>query len=236
MSILASDVFFDVRAILDDDNSGRYQNEADLVPSINKAIGNIVATFNAAFEQKKISPESLRDLLFTAIVSVTGTTTKKANVTTLMSSLWSILGVDPDPVVTGSPEVLSETRNRWATRSTLEAWNESQADPFSSGTVVSIPVDFVRPAFIGPGHYGGDSSLYILIRPGLIFTADRVAIWYLKNPSRVVNEESIIEFPQSLHNLVVDETLNCLSLQHGPGSAYGKVMDKNIANLVSLMT
>lgn len=235
--ITASAVFNDVRSFLDDDNSLRYSESADLVPALNKAVLYLTTIFNSAFEQKKLSPEVLSELVYTAIFSVTGTTTKKANVTTLMATLWTILGVDPDPIVTGSypNELLSETRNRWAARASLESWNDSQSDPFSPGTGISILADFAKPSYIGPGHYGGDSSLYIMVRPGSVFTADKLAVWYLKNPTTVLTNASTIEFPRRLHNLLVDKTVNYISIQHGPESIYGKVTDKEVSTLVSLM-
>src|SRR5674476_322631 len=157
--ILASDVFLDVKAFLDDDSSGRYNEQNDLVPPINNAILYLVAVFNAAFEAKKISPESLRDLSITKILPVTGITTKKCDLSSI-TDLWTIFGVEADPIITGSPEVLSESRNRFATRMTLENWNDALADPFSAGTGVSIPSDFVRPGYLGPGAYFSDGKLY----------------------------------------------------------------------------
>jgi len=240
--ILASDVFLDVKAFLDDDSSGRYNEQNDLVPPINNAILYLVAVFNAAFEAKKISPESLRDLSITKILPVTGITTKKCDLSSI-TDLWTIFGVEADPIITGSPEVLSESRNRFATRMTLENWNDALADPFSAGTGVSIPSDFVRPGYLGPGAYFSDGKLYIMIRPASVFTADKVAIWYLKNPTKIATGATSVEFPKSLHGLLVQKTLNYLSMQHeGSGgyksasdTKYGSITEQEIKTLVNLM-
>ena len=72
MSILASEVFTTVRSLLDDNNSGRYSEANDLVPSINMAIDYLVVIFKQAFEQKKLSPESLRELTVVAIANTSG--------------------------------------------------------------------------------------------------------------------------------------------------------------------
>jgi hypothetical protein len=77
--ITASSVFNDVKSFLDDDSSGRYSESLDLVPALNKAVGYLVTVFNSAFEAKKLSPEVLRDLSVTKVLSVTGTTTKLNN-------------------------------------------------------------------------------------------------------------------------------------------------------------
>jgi hypothetical protein len=240
--ILASDVFSDVRSLLDDDNSGRYTEAKDLVPAFNKAVLWIVAVFNAAFEQKKISPETLRELTTNKILAVTGTSTKKADLSTI-TNLWTILGVDPDPVVTGSPSVLSDTRNRWATRMTLEQWNDALADPFSASTGIALPGSLSRTGYIGPGDFLGDSKPYIMIRPGSLFTANNVCLWYLKNPTKATTGASQVEFPRSIYSILVDKTLNILSYQHGtgPGGAagqghsYGTITEKEIMQLISLI-
>jgi hypothetical protein len=236
MSILASEVFTTVRSLLDDNNSGRYSEANDLVPSINMAIDYLVVIFNAAFEQKKLSPESLRELTTTAIVNTSGSgSTKKADVTSIMSSLWTIMGVDPDPEITTSPDVLSMTNNRWAKRMTLEAWNDSSSDPFSAATLQNIPADFVRPGYIGPGKYFGDSVYHIMIRPASVFTEDKVAVWYLKNPTKVSSGSSSIELPRSLLGILTEKTLNFVSRQHSPDSKYLSATEADITRLVKLM-
>jgi hypothetical protein len=232
--ITASNIFSDVRSFLDDDNSGRYGEQTDLVPALNKAVGYLVTVFNSAFEAKKLSPEVLRDLSVTKVLPVTGTTTKKCDLSSI-TDLWTVLSVSPDPTVTGSPETFSDTKHLSASRLTLEQWDNSSVDPFSPGSGVSIAADFVRAAYIGPGQYLGDGKSYLMMRPGSVFTADKVAIFYLKNPSRVATGASIIELPQSIYNLLVDKTINYLSLQHGPDSVYNKVTDKEVSQLVSLM-
>ena len=95
--ILASAVFTAIRAHLDDDSSGRYTPTDDLSPAVNAAINYLVAVFNAGFEQKKIYPESLRELVKLSIVPVTGSgNTKRADVTDICENLWTIIGVEPD--------------------------------------------------------------------------------------------------------------------------------------------
>jgi hypothetical protein len=240
--IVAGDIFTDVLAFLDDDGSGRYKEQNDLVPAINKAVLYLVAVFNSAFEQKKLSPEMLRDLTTVKILPVTGTNTKKCDMSSI-TDLWTIFGVEPSPLVSGTPDVLGETRNSFATRLTLEGWNSSLSDPFSAGTGVSILSSFMRPAYTGPGQYFGDGKLYIMIRPASAFTEDKVGIWYLKSPSRVATSASTIELPPNLRGLLTDKTLNYLAIQHeGAGgykaasdTKYGSITDKEVNQLIALM-
>lgn len=314
MAILASDIFSSVLSFLDDDSSGRYSESADLIPAINRAVGYLVAVFNTAFDAKKLTPESLRELTTTKVLAATGISTKKIDLSTI-TDLWTILGVDPDPLTgtlssattaianasltlngTSSDNVITltgtsgtanitaggltklatfatnltttatnfvtawrdaytavgvavsssagtiifvdsllETRNKWAKRLTLEQWEGSLQDPFSAGSGISIISDLVRPGYIGPGIYFADTKPYILVRPASAFTADKAAIWYLKNPSKVTAGATSIEFPRSLFTLLVEKTLNFLSLQHGPESTLGKITDRDVSQLISLV-
>jgi hypothetical protein len=229
--ILASDVFSDVQSYLDDDNSGRYDTIKDLAVPLNGAVSFFMNVFAAAFAQKKVSEETLRDLCVTKILTVTGTNTKKADLSTIVD-LWKIWGVEPDPIVLGSPSVLSEPRNRFAARLTIEQWDDSLQDPFSPGTGVSIHPDFVRPSYVGPAQFFGDGKLYLMIRPASVFTANNVCIYYLKNPTKVISGASQVEFPYSMRALVVDKTLQYMSRQHGPESVLGKISEKDVMQLL----
>ena len=241
--ILASDIFTNVKALLDDDDSGRYTEAKDFVPAFNDAVLYLVAIFNSAFDKKKLTPEVLRELVTTAICTTTGTTTKKIDLTAV-TDIWTILGIDPSPDVAGDPSFLEETKNRWATRMTLAQWNDALADPFSAGSRVSIVSSLVRAGYIGPGAYYGNGKQYIMVRPASIFTTDVAAIWYLKNPTVAVDGTSTVEFPRVLFNLLVQKTLNYLSYQHSPqiggyrqsiDSKYGSITEKEISQLVALM-
>lgn len=240
--ILASEVFTAVRAHLDDDNSGRYGVTTDLIPAINAAIKYLIAVFNAGFEQKKIYPESLRELIRLEIVDAIGSgNTKRADVTNICEDLWTILGVEPDAeeaegttTTTIAPEDFAGLRSKFAKRLTLEEWNEKAEDPFSPGTGVSIAPAFLRPAYLGPGRYFDADHDYIFIRPASLVT-DNVGIWYLKNPTVVAGAASEVEFPQSMFQLLVDKTLGYISLQHGPESKYGQNVEKDLLQLIQIM-
>jgi len=240
--ILASAVFTAIRAHLDDDNSGRYTVTDDLSPVVNAAINYLIAVFNAGFEQKKIYPESLRELVRVEIVPATGSgNTKRADVTSICENLWTILGVEPDAEATEgattttlAPEEFAGLRSKFAKRLTLEEWEEKNDDPFSPGTSQTIPSVFLRPAYLGPGRYFDADHDFIFIRPASLVT-DNVGIWYLKNPTVVTSTASEIEFPQSLFQLLVDKALGYISLQHGNDSKYGQNVEKDLLQLIQIM-
>lgn len=242
MAILASDVFTDVKSFLDDDSSGRYDTTLDLVPAINKAVLYLITLFNTAFDAKKITPESLRELVTTKVLAATGISTKKIDLS-VITDLWTILAVAPSPsVMVVTPalpavpyDVLADTSIRFAKRMTIEEWEDSYADPFSAGTGISIVSDLIKPGYIGPGIYFADTKPYILVRPASIFTTDKACIFYLKNPTKVIAGTTFVEFPRSLYDLLVDKTINALSIQHSAEGLYGKITDKEVSQLVSLM-
>ena len=239
--ILASDVFTAIRAHLDDDNSGRYNEVSDLCPVVNAAVKYLVSVFNAAFEQKKFAPENLRELVRVEVVPVTGSgNVKKANITDAGLNVWTIWGVEPSPLyadstTTEEPDIEYETSNKFADRLTLEQWNDSSEDPFSSGSLQSMPTTFKRAAYMGPGRYFGSADSYILIRPSSVFTNDFVGIWYLTNPTNITSNASHIEFPDSLFNVIVDKSLSYISRQHSPESKLGTITERDVIQIISLM-
>lgn len=252
--ILASDIFTSIESLLDDNNSGRYSRVDDLCPAVNMAVRYLVQIFMTLFEQKKFAPESLRELVRVSILPVTGTgNIKKANLTLANLNILTIFGVEPDPglvdnFTTFAPDAtiefnsymyadpdLIETRHKFADRLTLEEWQDASEDPFSSGTLMSIPADFARAAYIGPGRYFNNSEDFIMIRPSSLFTNDYIALWYLINPTSIVAETDYVALPDSLYNLIVEKALNFLSLQQDPSSKLGPITKQEIEQVISLM-
>lgn len=235
--ITASDIFNRVKSLLDDDDSGRYTEADDFVPALNAAVEYLTMVFNAGFEQKKIFPEILSELSRTAILAIEGTgTTRRIDITTLHPSIWTIFGVDPNPSVGGSPEVLVESRDRWAAKLTLEEWNDKSEDPFSPGTSQVIPGTFVKTAYIGPGRYIDSTHVHLFIRPGYaIDDAAKAAIWYLAHPETVTSGSSTLSFPTTIINFLVQKTMYYMAYQHGPESKYLPVTEKELMGLISLI-
>ena len=107
---------------------------------------------------------------------VTGGTAKALLGSTFNDDTLTIVGVDPNPAVSGS--TLSESLNRFAKRLTLEEWNYAEEDPFAPGTSQTIPSDFQRVCYTGPGNYFDEGEPSLLLRPGSLFSSDpKVGIW-----------------------------------------------------------
>ena len=191
MAITTASVFTQVRSLLDDDNSGRYDEAKDLVPAINASIDFVVSVFNASFEQSKIAPESLSELSSVLIVdAIAQGNTSRACLSDVpgydRNSIWTIFGIEPNPVA--SMGRLVESVNKFTNRVTLEQWNDIQQDPFSAGTSATIPNTFIRTSSIGPGKYLGDDKEYIFYTPckrypyrregGHILFKNRLIVWF----------------------------------------------------------
>lgn len=228
-----------IRALLDDDASTnpRYTYAQDIIPAMNSAIEYLVAVFSAGFESKQIQPEVLHSLIqaqdFTATVNGV---IAKIDLTSLnfSTAVWRLLGVEPNPVISGS--AISYSTGKMAHRLTLEEWNHAQEDPFMRGSTASIPSTFVEAAYIGPGQYFEDSKDYLLMRPSSILNEDlKVAIYYLKNPTVLTAEANTIEFPVSVHGLIVEKTVQYMTYQHGPDMKYFQVTDKEVKELIALL-
>jgi hypothetical protein len=80
------------------------------------------------------------------------------------------------------------------------------------------------------------ADLYLLLRPYSVLDANsQVAIYYLKAPTALTLSSSTIDFPVSLHNLIVQKTIQFLSYQHSKDGKYFQVTDKEVKELITLM-
>ena len=259
MALAASTIFSNVRALLDDDNSSRYTDAKDLIPAMNVAISYLMTVFNAAFEQKKVQPEVLAELISVMILDpeVTGNTARvdlnsHENFTPYSEAVWTIFGVDPTPTYDaaddgggGTIDQLSETTLRFAKKLTLEEWNYAQEDPFAPGTTQTIPSDFQRVCYTGPGKFfymgedaGGDedTNIYILIRPGSLFSVNttRVGIWFLRRHPVITLNSDLVLFPVTVHNFITQKMIQYISYQHG-NDKYFKMTDKEVKEIIALI-
>ena len=242
MAVQASVLFGRVRSMLDDDNSDRYSESDDLIPALNSAISYVTTVFTAAFEQKQVQPEVLWELTEIWIInpSVTGNTAKVVltyNSLVFKDAVWRIIGVDPNPSHdAGSPEIFTESTLRFAKRLTIEEWNYALEDPFMPGTLQSIPSDFARVCYIGPGNYSSNDIPQLLLRPGSVFsaTAARVGVWVLLKHTTIAASSGEILFPVSVHSLIEQKMLNYIAYQHD-NPKYYQVTDKEVKELITLI-
>ncbi len=233
--IKASQIFDSMRSMLDDDHSGRYNESDDLVPAVNASIDFCVNVLNHAFAQKRIIHESLRDLVKmkhtnAVILDDVG------HVELPFSDIWTVFNIDINP-----KKVEKEGQEFWvsggksAIRMSLTEWNFNRENPFSPGNV-HLNNDLTRVGYVSMGEYTKEGEKSILIRPVYALNEDKdVLVWYLKNPDKVEDGDSDIEFPRSMESFIIQKAVNYISFQHGGQSPYFQFTSADLEQLVQLL-
>jgi len=237
-------------SVLDAEGSDRYLFDQDFKPAINSSIDWLVAVFNSAFSEKKLSEENLRDLIRTTIWQANSYSRIQLDNSSLNYDIWSILGVFPEPVIVPAtippvlptPETsvfrgdLSYIESDWsASRATIEEWNDNKKNIFTSGNNVLLN-GFKTYSYLGHGNYQSSSYISgeeIEIRPSVANSF--VAITVLKVPSKINLITEQIEFPNSVFDVLFQKALNFISYKQGDQTNLYSVTAQDISTLVKLM-
>lgn len=250
--ITVSDLIVRIQSALDAEGSDRYRFDRDHRPAINYSVEFLISLFNAAFAEKKLSEENLRELVRTRIWQTSKYSRIYFDPADTQGEIWSIIRVAPEPLTDPSisplvnpmpensmfvPNVLF-VRSEWAAnRLTAEEWNDGVKNIFMPGNTILTNEfkEYAYQNFIGskPGNTPANSRPEIEIRPYL--DNQFVAVTYLVYPTPIVLETDEIMLPKSLTNFMVDECLNFISLKQGDGTNLYSITREKIANLVSLM-
>lgn len=238
-----------VTSILDAEGSDRYLFDQDFKPAINLTKDWVVAVFNKAFADKKLSEENLKELVQTKIW--TTSTFSRVKIDPAIINVWTILGIKPKPTVypatsiptvganpdtsTLEPGVSYISSDFSARRLTIEEWNENSKNIFEAGNNVPT-VSFTEYAYLNQGDYS--SSAYttageIEIRPSV--PTEFVGITYLRYPTDVSVIGDNIEFPETLIDLIVNKVLNYISFKQGDQTNLFSVSGQEVVTLVKLM-
>ena len=249
--ISAQSVVDRMKSVLDAEGSDRYLFEQDFKPAINSAIDWLVAVFNSAFSDKKLSEEDLRELVKVTIWQSNNYSRIHFNETLLGYKIWSILAVIPEPVViplTTPPQLVSPDKSVFrgdlsfvdsyysAKRLTIEEWNENRQNVFASGNE-SLLNGLKTYSYLGHANYG--SSTYnaggeeIQIRPSV--AGNFVAVTLLKNPSKVSLITDNVEFPETIMDLLFQKALNFIAYKQGDQTNLYSVTSQDVNTLVKLM-
>lgn len=238
-----------VTSILDAEGSDRYLFDQDFKPAINLTKDWVVAVFNKAFADKKLSEENLKELVKTKVW--TTSTFSRINIDPSVINVWSILGIIPKPTVypaasiptvgvnpdtstleTGVSYISSEFSAR---RLTVEEWNENKNNVFEAGNNV-LTTSFTEYAYLNQGDYSSTNYTTageIEVRPSV--PTEFVAITYLRYPLDINVIGDSVEFPQTLTDLVVNKVLNYISFKQGDQTNLFSVSGSEVATLVKLM-
>lgn len=237
---------------LDAEGSDRYLFDQDFKPAINSAMNWLVSVFNTAFEQNKVSGENLRDLLKTRIWVANNFSRIKFDESVVNEKLWTIMAVMPEPVVypTQTPPTLVNDytsifmpdtafvkSDYSAGKLTVEKFNENKNNVFEPGNEL-LQNGLKTYAYLTDVDYSTDTTYLqdkeITIRPDV--SGEFVAITYLKVPNNIATVNDSIEFPETLTTLIVQKSLNFISIKQGDNTTLFQVTQNDVNTLVQIMS
>lgn len=253
MPVLVQTIVDRINSKLDAEGSDRYLFDKDHKYAINETMEQLVTMFNQAFGENKLTPEALRELVKIKVWQTSMYSRVSMSTVDMGHPLWSIIAVYPEPTlnknVSGSLEIdpakskirkdvsfISSTKS--AKRLTHEEWNQNSENVFMPGNTI-LQGALKEYAYLDFGDYtsntytGLPAKIEITIRPKL--AQKLVAIAYLKYPKQVLLITDVIEFPESLTNLIVDMSLKNMSYKMGDGTTTFQITTQNISTLVNLI-
>lgn len=241
-----------IESILDAEGSDRYTFEQDYKSAINSSVEWLQAVFNRAFADKKLTEESLRDLVKSCVYQTNAYSRVRLESSDLGFSIWSILKVNPKPIVYPSDSTVNDLSEDYlsvyrndvsyiksqysAKRLTTEQWEEATTNIFEAGNTTFLN-KFQKFAYLNPQDYSSSSyqpgGSEIEIRPEV--PKEFIGVTLLKYPTPISSITDNIEFPESLLNLVVQKALNFISMKQGDQTNLYAVSARDVQTLVQLM-
>jgi len=240
-----------VNATLDSEGSERYTFDRDFKQAISSAVEWLVAVFNRALGENKLSEENLEDLIVSKIFQASQFSRIFIDPAQTGNEKWSILRISPLPTVypVATPSTLPNPEDSVfmpglslidsdfdAKRLSLEKWNENKKNIFEAGNEL-VTNQLKSYAYLNQSDYSSTgynvAGPEIQIRPSV--AGEFVGITYIKYPTEIVADTDFIQFPKSLTTLIVQKTLNFISIKQGDGTSLFQVTQQDVATLVQLM-
>lgn len=238
-------------SILDAEGSDRYLFDQDFKPAINSAVEWLVAVFNSAFAQNKLSEEDLRELIKYKVFQANNFSRVRFDSTVVGEELWTILAVlneitvypnNTPPPLPGDgtqsvyhPGYTFVSSEEAAARLSIQEWNENKKNIFKAGNT-TMTNKFKKYAYLNFADYSSTSYTEtgeLEIRPDV--SGKFVAISYLKYPTPITDISDSIEFPETITDLLVQKTANYISFKQGDGTNLYSVTDNDVNRLVTFM-
>lgn len=251
MPILYSTITQQLASALDSEDSQRYTDNEDFIPAINYAIDYVTLAFNSIFSQKKLSEEVLKELTYVKVWTASTLSRIAFDSTKVGMELWSILAVYPKCSTIGGGTVvptkesvymptLSFTDGNYvAKRLTLEEWTERNRNVFSAGSPLINCSELIEYGYINFANYTGGYTLSnnpfeIGISPSV--SGQKVAIAFLKKPTKVSTTADSIEFPDVLLNLFVATSLKFLSIKQNNKNTLMQVSMMDTESIIKMLS
>ena len=250
--INVSDIIVDMKAALDAEGSDYYTDAQDYIPAINRAMDHVVAIFNKAFSENKLSEENLRELIDIKLYQLSTTSTLTFDQVSL-DAVWSILAVYPSPRTSPDPLTPAITpgatsqeyagNNKFlggvksAKKRTLESWNDTENNPFEKGNMTITTGDLVEYSFLSFSthlSFSTQETTYIILRPTP--TDGVCGVAFLMYPPRVEDNADTVPFPSVMRNLVSSKALRYIAEKQGDNSTLLSVTDNDVKELTELLT
>lgn len=253
--ILTSDIIERVAADLDAEGSDRYTFDNDYKPAINKSIVWATNVLSGAFSQTRQIADKLSDLKKTRIFQTSGYSRVALNNHLSGEKVWTVLAVIVNPVyhpdwktpATFANPAVSVCRTDMsyisggepASRATEEEFTEGADNVFMRGSTASLSDKLKTYVWLEDHDYNSsnyessDELPEITIRPDL--KNSFVAIRFLKTPNQVDDEADLIEFPDSMIDIISTKTLNFISRKMGDQTSTYAVSKSDIAEMISVL-
>lgn len=250
--ILAQTIVSRMQSGLDAEGSERYLFDQDFKPAINYGVEWFVMVCNEALGQKKMTAESLRELIKVRVWQANAFSRIAFDPAVMPDKLWSVVAVYPNPQVfptTTSPTQSNKALSQFMTntsfvrsndsckRLTMEEWNEDEENVFVAGNSIlsGSLAEYAYQDFgdYSSGGYNNPGKFEITIRPSV--AGKLVAIAYLKYPNQVVLITDQIEIPESMTSVIVERALAWISMKQGDTTSLYSWTEKDVTRLISLL-
>jgi hypothetical protein len=233
-----------------DSFSDRYR-PSQRIASINAAVERATSALGWAMANNKGSEEALRELTNLRIFQTNSQGGINLNDPTLGHTIWNVLGVYARPELVTAGTISSVPNNVSLYRPDLAF--SGTGSPVERITLEEVPVvrnSIVRngnEVFAGnpkrvtfayyiignassSGYVSGSSELRVL--PNSQTGRTFIAMSYIQQPTRMVDENSVVEFPQFMLRTLAEWTLSYLVIPQGDGTTMYSTAEKDAAQLL----
>lgn len=238
---------------LDAEGSDHYLDSLDYIPAINASVKWLTSVINSAYGQNKIGEEIFRELAYSGVFLTNNNS--RVSLDVFPEELWTILSVYvkidfqvntlvPVPATPDTnrsyylDNLIHIASSNSCKRLSVEEWATSRENPFENGYEGNQVCDSLkRYAYLSTINYRssniGSFSQEIEIRPRLI--NEKVTIFWVKKPNEILTINDVINFPNSVFQLLFDKALNYISYKQGDQTTLNSVSTQDIQQLLTLL-